>query len=201
MEKDVRRDYATLGSSLLQPGSGFCQPAQSLPQRVGFDDSAESVMTDLKQISAVLIRPGDSIDEANRRMIQRGVRLLLVVDGNRKVAGIITSFDMLGEKPLQVIAERGGRREDLLVRDIMTPQQGLEVLSMDEVHGAKVGHVVATLRKSGRQHALVVDFDQHGQQQVRGLFSLTQIARQLGVAFQTSEVAHTFSEIEALLAR
>lgn len=195
------RNYAALDSSLLlQPGSGFCQPSQNLPQRVGLDDSAESVMSDFKEISAVLIRAGDSVDESNRRMIQRGVRLLLVVDDNRKVAGIITATDILGEKPLQMIAERGGRREDILVRDIMTPQHRLEVLRMDEVRGAKVGHVVATLKKSGRQHAMVVEVDQHGQQTVRGLFSATQIARQLGVTIQTSEVAHTFSEIEALLA-
>ena len=195
------RNYAMLNSSLLQPGSGFCQPAQSLPQRVGFDNAAEDVMTDLKQVSAVLIRPGDGIDEANRRMIQRSVRLLLVVDENRKVAGIITAPDILGEKPLQVIAERGCRREDILVRDVMTPQQRLEVLHMNNVRGAKVGHVVATLKKSGRQHAVVVEVDSNGRQTVRGLFSATQIARQLGVTIQTSEVARTFSEIEAQLAR
>lgn len=194
------RDYAVLNSSLLQPGSGFYQPSQSLPQRVGFDDTAGSVMTDLKLVSAVLIRPGDGIDEANVRMIQRSVRLLLVVDENRKVVGIITATDILGEKPLQVIAERGCRREDIQVRDIMTPQHRLEVLQMADVSGAKVGHVVATLKKSGRQHAVVVEFDHHGKQVVRGLFSATQIARQLGIAIQTSEVARTFSEIEALLA-
>ena len=195
------RNYTPLNSSLLQPESGFCQPTQSMPNRVELDADADVVMTDFKQVSAVLIRPGDGIDEANRRMIQRGVRLLLAADENRNVAGIITATDILGEKPLQVIAERGGRREDVLVRDVMTPQHRLEVLHMEDVRRAKVGHVVATLKKSGRQHALVVEVDRNGLQTVRGLFSVTQIARQLGIAIQPSEVAHTFSEIEALLAR
>ena len=197
----MHRNYVTLSSSLLQPGSGFCQPSQSLPQRVGFDDPAQSVMTDLKQVSAVLIRPGDSIDEANQRMIQRGVRLLLVVDENRRVVGIIASDDVLGEKPLQMIAERGCRHEDILVRDIMTPPHRLEVLHLSDAHNAKVGHIVATLKKSGRQHAVVVEVGHDGKQTVRGLFSATQIARQLGVAIQTSEIARTFSEIESQLAR
>jgi CBS-domain-containing membrane protein len=197
----MSRIYAVLDSLLLQAGSGFCQPAQNLPQRVGFDDPAESVMTDLKQVSAVIIRAGDGIDEANRRMIQRGVRMLLVVDENRNVAGIVTATDILGEKPLQVITARGGRREDVLVRDVMTPQHRLEVLRMNDVRGAKVGHLVATLKKSGRQHAVAIDIDRDGRQAVRGLFSATQIARQLGVAIQTSEFARTFSEIEALLVR
>jgi CBS domain-containing protein len=159
-------------------------------------------MTDLKQVSAVLIRPGDGVEEANQRMIQHGVRLLLVVDENRKVVGIITATDLLGEKPLQVIAERGCRREDVRVRDIMTPTHRLEVLHMNDVRRAKVGHIVATLKMAGRQHAVVVevDHDHDGKQTIRGLFSATQIARQLGVAIQASEIARTFSEIEAQLA-
>jgi hypothetical protein len=72
---------------------------------------------------------------------------------------------------------------------------------MADVRGSKVGHVVATLRKAGRQHALVVDSDVRGRQTVRGLFSATQIARQLGATIQTSEIARTFSEIEVLLSR
>jgi CBS-domain-containing membrane protein len=193
-------NYAVIASSLLQAASGFCEPTLTLPERVGLDDSAASVMTDFERVSAVIIRPADALDEAHRRMIQRGVRLLLVVDQNRKVVGLITATDILGEKPLQVIAERGCRREEILVRDIMTPQHRLEVLHMADVRGAKVGHVVATLKKSGRQHAVVVANDARGGHMVRGLFSATQVARQLGVAIQTSEVARTFSEIEALLA-
>ena len=38
-------------------------------------------------------------------MIQAGVRMLLVVDEYRKVAGLITANDVLGEKPIQVITE------------------------------------------------------------------------------------------------
>ena len=192
------KNYASLATSMLQPGTGFANPAQKLPERVGMDDPALSVMTDFERITAVLIRPGDSIEEANLRMMQRGLRLLLVVDMQRNVAGLITANDILGEKPMQFINQHGGRRHDIVVRDIMTPQERLEVLDLHDVQLARVGEIVATLKNSGRQHALVVDRDE-GRQRVRGMFSLTQIARQLGVAIQSSEVARTFSEIEAQL--
>jgi CBS-domain-containing membrane protein len=192
------KTYAALRSSRLLPHTGFAQPAHPVPERVGLEDSALSVMTDLERVSAVLIRPDDGIQEANLRMIQGGVRLLLVVDEHRMVAGLITANDIAGEKPLQVITERGGRRQDIVVRDIMTPQDRLEVLDMQDVRYARVGHIVATLKEAGRQHAIVVD-NANGRQRVRGLFSLTQIARQLGVVLHTSEVAHTFSEIETML--
>jgi hypothetical protein len=47
---------------------------------------------------------------------------------------------------------------------------------------------------------MVVEYDPSGRQTVRGLFSTSQIGRQLGAVIQTSEVARTFSEIEAALA-
>ncbi len=194
------RNYPALDLSLLRTGVGFSEPMQNPMRHVGFDDPAESVMTDLKLVNAVLIGPEDSIDAANKHMIQRGVRLLLVVDANRKITGLITATDILGEKPLQLIAERGGRHEDIQVRDIMTPQQRLEVLRMDDVRNAKVGHIVATLKKSSRQHALVVEINDDNQQIICGLFSATQIARQLGAAIHIGDVARTFAEIEALLA-
>jgi CBS-domain-containing membrane protein len=195
------RDYPPLPFARLQTGTGYAQPSQAVPDKVTLDDTAASVMTDLTRVTAIIILPGDSADEAHRRMIQRGVRLLLVVDQDRKVVGLITATDILGEKPVQAASERGLRREEVLVRDIMTPLEGLEVLSMADVRTAKVGHIVATLKGAGRQHAIVVDSDPRGRQIVRGLYSATQIARQLGVSIQTSEIAHTFSEIEAMLAR
>ena len=135
-------------------------------------------------------------------MIRRGVRLLLVTDDSRQVLGLITSNDILGEKPVQFALERGIKRQEIRVRDIMTPREQLEVLLHADLVQAEVGHVVATLKHTGRQHALVIDFGSDGKSQtVRGIFSASQIARQLGVSIQTTEVAQTFAEIGAALGR
>ena len=195
------RDYAPLPFLLLRPASGYAQPTQIIPERITLEDAGQHVMTDLRSVTAVIVLLGDSIDEAHRRMIQRGVRLLLVVDHNRQVVGLITAADVLGEKPTQIVTQRGVRRQDLTVRDVMTPQRELEVLNLSDVRTSKVGHIVATLKSSGRQHAVVVEQDTAGRHIVRGLFSATQIARQLGVDIPTSEIARTFSEIEAQLGR
>ena len=194
------RDYAPLHFSLLPAGSGYAQPSQAVPERVTLEDPAPNVMTDFKSVTAVIVLSGDTMEEAHRRMIQRGVRLLLVVDQNRQLAGVITATDILGEKPMQAVTQRGIRREELVVRDVMTPQNRLEVMDIADVRAARVGHIVSTLKQSGRQHALVMERE-GGRAFVRGVFSATQIARQLGVAIPTSEIARTFSEIEAQLAR
>jgi len=59
--------------------------------------------------------------------------------------------------------------------------------------------VLETLKARGRQHALVIE-NANGQQMVRGLLSLSQLCKQLGVNVETTEVAHTFIEIEQQLA-
>ena len=193
------RDYAPLDFIRLQPGVPYARPTQTLPEKVTLEDSAVQVMTDFQSTTAIIILPADTVDEAHSRMIQRGVRLLLVVDENRNVLGVVTATDILGEKPVQVAVQRGATRGEIQVRDIMTPHERIEVLDMAVVRGVKVGHIVATLSKAGRQHAVVVERNGQDGQVVRGLFSATQIARQLGVVIQTTEIARTFSEIEETL--
>ncbi len=195
----MARDYAPLASRQIKPKTCFARPTQHLPQRVKLDDPAVQVMTDLRQVTAVTIDPEGSIENANRVMIRRGVRLLLVVDVNNQLLGIITATDILGEKPIQITQARGITRGEIRVRDIMTPQENLEALALEDVRAAKVGHIVATLKRAGRQHAAVVEVDETGREVLRGLFSATQIARQLGEALDTPEVARSFAEVEAAL--
>ncbi len=195
------RQYIPLPATAVQRDVTYHEPNQDVPERVTLDNHAVDCMTDLRLVTAVTGRVDETIDLANEHMKQRGVRLLLVIDEARRLKGVISSADILGERPMQVVQSRGVRRTDVLVRDVMTPQEELHVLQMEDVRLAKVGHIVSTLKAAGRQHAIVVDLDQRGHQQVRGIFSASQIARQLGVDIQTTEVARTFAEVEAMLAR
>ena len=195
------RNYSPLPFAMLPQGTGYAQPTQSALDRVGLDSPATDAMTDLTRIAAVIVLAGDTVDEAHRRMVQRGVRLLLVVDQDRKVMGVITANDVSGEKPVQIAVQQGIHRDEVLVRNIMTPSANLQVLHMEQVRAAKVGHIVATLKQAGRQHTLVVDRGEKGELRLRGIFSTTQIVRQLGMIIQTGGVASTFAEIEARLTR
>ena len=195
----MNRDYHPLSVHYLRPGARHHRPGEDA-ERVRLDSPALAVMTDLKQVPAATIDLEAPVDAANRFMVRRGVRLLLVSDDERQVLGLISSNDILGEKPVQFALERGIKRQEIRVRDIMTPCEQLEVLRYADLIHAEVGHVVATLQHSGRQHALVADMGGDGKTQtLRGIFSASQIARQLGVAIQTTELAQTFAEIGAAL--
>ena len=190
--------FPALTARPLPPHATFWQPSIETAS-VMPEDPATEVMTDLKVVSAVTIDPQASIEHAMRLMVRRNVRLLLVVNVDNEVEGLITATDLLGEKPLLYLRQYGGTRRDIAVGDIMTPHERLEVLAYADVRSARVGHVVSTLARSHRQHALVADYDSAGHPMIRGIFSTSQISRQLGQVLQTGEIAHSFAEIEAAL--
>lgn len=170
------------------------------PKSVTMDSPAAEVMTDLRFKQPAIVDEQLSMDAAHAHMIQQGVRLLLVLNRERSLSGILTATDIAGERPLRLAEERRIRHADILVSDIMTPLDKLEAVTLSELQHARVGNVVATLALTGRQHALVVDADKEGRMQVCGLLSRSQVERQLGIRLPAGDAARTFAEIEAALA-
>jgi CBS domain-containing protein len=177
----------------------LCRVTQDQP-RTTLDSPAIQVMTDLTRIAAAVTSPTATVDEANHYMVRRGVRMLLVLDDEDLLAGIVTSRDILGERPITLARERGVRHSQILIGDMMTPAHRLEAFDLHAVEHARVGHVVAALQQQRRHHALVTQSDGHGGLEVRGLFSLSQIARQLGTPLELPTAAASFAEVEAALA-
>jgi len=207
----MKRDYEALSIRELGLGAGFRRPVGAPARPVTLESDAVEVMTDLTGTTPATIRPQAPIDAANSFMITRGVRLLLVVDEREVVLGLITATDILGEATMRAATEFGKRHDELTVADLMTLAARVEVIAFADVVGARVGHVLVTLQRAGRQHALVVE-DERVQStslidppvdraMVRGIFSLSQVARQLCVTVQTTQVARTFAEIEAAVGR
>jgi hypothetical protein len=205
------RQYDPLPQRDLGMDAGLRRPTQPKVEGVTLESPALDVMTDLTRVSAATIRPQAPLDGANQFMMTRAVRLLLVIDEEREtVLGVITATDLLGERPMQIAAERGLRHDELTVADIMTPAARVQVVAFGYVESARVGHIFETLRRTGRQHALVIDYDElpppsagapaAKRAMVRGIFSVSQMAYQLGLPLPPGgEVASTFSEIEVAL--
>ena len=195
-------DFHPLPRHALDSGAGLIRTESGNCRRTRLNDPAMEVMTDLRVIAPVTTGPETPLQVAHEQMMHRGVRLLFVVDDSTTLLGLVTATDVLGEKPMQHIQQAGGTRNEVRVRDIMTPHEQLDVLTLADVLGAKVGHIVATLKACNRQHALVVEGEEaSGWQMVRGIFSSAEIARQVGMEIQIAHKAETFAEIEAQLAK
>ena len=72
----------------------------------------------------------------------------------------------------------GINRDEVEVKDIMTPTTGLEALRFEDVINARVGDIVETIIYSGRQHAIVTcGSEEAGDVMICGMFSTTQIGK------------------------
>lgn len=164
---------------------------------VTMDSPALEVMTDLKVVDPVSVHEDVTLQVAHALMVSRGIRLLFVTDDEGRLTGLVTATDVLGERPVQCMLEHNKRHADILVRDVMTPRNQLEALVLHDVADAKVGHMVATMKRLGRQHALVVEHNSDtGHYEVCGLLSTSHMARRLGISLNFIRVPQAFSEIQ-----
>ncbi|MEO7852616.1 MAG: CBS domain-containing protein [Rubrivivax sp.] len=191
---------ATLPTHALEPRVAIAQASPWHSAPVTLESPANDVMTDLSKVRAATTRPDASLHEAEQTMIFQGVRMLFVVSGTASIDGLITSTDLLGEKPMRIVQQRGVHHNELCVADVMTPRELLHAIDFARLASARVGQVVATLKKFGRNHLLVVErASAQAPSRIRGVISRSQIERQLGSAIVITPIAHTFSEIEQAL--
>lgn len=169
---------------------------QIATEQVTCECSAIKAMTDLEKVRPITVDPRESIDRALETMILCGVRLLFVVDEGCRICGTVSSYDIEGEAPIKLQTESRIARAEILVRDVMTPSARLQMLPISTVRRARVGDIVVTMKTLGKPHLLVCDEDGVA---IHGLFSATQIGRQLGATFETVGVATTFAELELVL--
>lgn len=195
-------DYRPLTLTGLTPATAITDSFYAAPAPVKVSSYALEVMTDLRFIPAATIGPSAKLQAALAQMIARSVRMLLVEDEEQRLVGLITTRDIDGERPGKVMVREGVAYADLTVAQVMTPSQEVEVLLLEEVLHAQVGNVVTTLKNSWRQHALVVETPaDSGSPRLRGVFSASQIARQLGIGVNDFELSHTFADIDRAICR
>ncbi len=192
---------ASLPTFRLEPGVSIAAATPWQGARVTLDSPALDVMTDLTQVKAATTLPTTSLRQAEQMMIFQGVRMLFVVTDMPSIEGLITTTDLRGDRQMRVVHERGTRYDDLCVADVMTGLSMLDAIDFGAMRSATVGNVIATLKRFGRNHLLVVQAATDGApRRVRGVISRAQIERQLGKPVEITPIASSFSEIERALA-
>lgn len=195
----MNRD-AVLPTFRLEPGIALAQAQPGLNDPVTLDSPALEVMTDLTLVKAATTAPGTSLRQAEQQMIYQGVRTLFVVTDMPAVQGLITTSDLHGERQMRLVHERGLRYDELSVADVMTELAMLDAIDYQRMRTVAVGDVIATLKKFGRNHLLVVQAAaDRSPRRVRGIVSRAQIERQLGRSIEITPIASSFSELERAL--
>ena len=173
-----------------------------LPDRghkdLSLDDPAIAVMTDHRIEKAPLINADRSLDRAMRQMAEDSCSMLIINNGEDGIAGLVTSADITGEKPIQYSKEAGKKRSELMVRHLMTKIEDIPALTIQDVLESKIGDILHTLNEIGSEYVLVTMIE-NGNTAIRGVFSARSIARSLKIFFDPSPAARTFAEFTKAL--
>jgi signal-transduction protein with cAMP-binding, CBS, and nucleotidyltransferase domain len=162
------------------PSAKLWRPWLTESSRVELTDPAVRVLTDFAHEPPVTVTEDRPIDDALRDMMDAGVRALLVVRGDL-VSGLITSYDIQGERPLQFMrASSSARRGEIEVGHIMTPWGLVRKLDWRSLNAARVYDVARVFEDPSTTHLVVVEHRGQGGLFVRGLISRTRVHRQLG---------------------
>src|ERR1700721_1905945 len=174
-----------LGGMGLVPMRRFGDPA--LPRRSVLDgqplelgDPAIYAITDFKREYPMTVDAERQIDDALSDMIREGGRALLVSKEQRLV-GLITSYDIQGERPIQFLQSSNyNRHQDVRVMHIMTPWDELLALDWESVESARAGELLALFQRTNLTHVLILEVDRKtSRSMVRALASRARLLRQL----------------------
>ncbi|MDE2248353.1 MAG: CBS domain-containing protein [Pseudomonadota bacterium] len=176
-----------------------CRAGEEAP--LAAEDPALTAMADFHRSCPVTVEPQQKIDAALQQMIGAGVRTLLVM-ADQQLVGLITAYDIQGQRPLQFLhgsdcIHPKCRHQDIEVADIMTPMAALPTLRLADVRTARIGDILATFRATRRTHLLVTDAPDGERMAVRGLISLGEIERRLGLSPAHASVVLTEQELSA----
>jgi CBS domain-containing protein len=162
-------------TSLQIPG---LEPWYADPQ-----DPALTVMTDFRERASVIVPDTAVIDEALEHMRHTGVRCAFAIDDRRRVViGLITAYDITGEKPMQYMQSRAIPRREVLVRDIMQEISECRVVDIKQVERATVAAVSNMFAANRLTHVPVMETTETGEQRLRGLLSAAKVKRLLSPA-------------------
>ena len=143
-------------------------------------DPAIHAVTDFTREYPVTVDEDRHIDDALGDMIHLGVRAMLVMREQR-IVGLITSYDIQGERPLQFLQTSNySRHQDIHVGHIMTPWDKLLALDWASIQEARAGELLHVLEEAGLTHLLVIEGGKKNAAPiVRALVSRARLARQL----------------------
>lgn len=174
--------------------------------RMTLEDPALNVLTDFTKTAAFSIGLDEPIDHALLYMKTVGVRLLFVLGGDGWLAGLVTSHDIMGEKPMLYLQSidcnhNTCTRSDVLVKNIMTPVSHWEVIDYADIENAQISRIIAAFKATGRRHLVVTGNSENCPESiVRGIFSASRVEQAISLQLEIVTTARSFAEIEHVLA-
>lgn len=153
------------------------------PWQVELTDPALTAMTDFRVSALFKVSPEETIEEALQKMKVAGLRLGFVIDDKSEtIQGTITSYDIMGEKPMRYLqsmgfSDSGVTHKDIQIKDIMEKVSDWVSVELKNVETTTVQSVLDAFQKTGRTHIPVLDKREGKEHHLSGLFSSSKVLR------------------------
>lgn len=132
-------------------------PAVTTAARTAAATPALALMTDFLSTAVMTIDASASLGEAECRMRGCDFGLLIVLDESSCVMGVIDAHDLRGERAAWPDEQPRRAPGELRVVDLVTRLRDLDTLDLATLATATPAQMVETLRRSGRDHLLVIE--------------------------------------------
>ncbi|KXJ53757.1 CBS domain-containing protein [Neptuniibacter pectenicola] len=189
------KNYNELNTVFLEESAQVIRPEQLT--EYSLETPAINVLTDFLHVQPLLMELDVSVDDARHMMRKVHVRSVLVIDSDENFKGLLTLADLESRSALSVATTAGIKRQDISIRDVMTPRAQLKAIPLSELQSAKIGNLLQTLKHEGAPHILIVDTSNRS---IRGVISSSDIARRLNISVDISKRANSFKEVVGILA-
>lgn len=198
------RSELTLHSASSKISLPHCSIAEVPTMKL--TDSALNVMTDLTKTPAFSIGLDKQVDHALLYMKTVGVKLLFVLDQDGGLAGLVTAYNIMGEKPMLYLQSMDCNhttctRSDVRVKNVMIPTSHWEVINYSDIQNANIAQIVAAFKAAGRRHLVVKGNSEDCPKSiVHGIFSASRVEQVTSLQLEIVSTARSFAEIETALA-
>lgn len=145
-------------------------------------DPALLAMVDYRSRSSVTVEEDATIDAALEHLKHTGVRCAFVVEKKRNVVvGMVTAYDISGEKPQKHMHFTGVSRDSVQIKDIMQKIADWRVVNIKDVEQSTVRDVLAIFLEAGVTHLPVMETLDNKEVCLRGLLSSAKVKRLLAM--------------------
>ncbi|WP_067861946.1 CBS domain-containing protein [Neptuniibacter marinus] len=189
------KNYNELNTVFLEESDLVMRPEELTEYTL--ETPAINILTDFLHVQPLSMELDVSIDDARHMMRKVHVRSVLVIDSDETFKGFLTLADLESRSALSIATTAGIKRQDISIRDVMTPRAKLKAIPLSEIQSAKIGNLLQTLKHEGTPHILVVDTTKNS---IRGVISSSDIARRLNISVDISKRANSFQEVVGILA-
>lgn len=150
-----------------------------LPELVHREDPASEIMLDFQHITPTMLSQHSSLDSAIEIVKSTHHDVLLVINQEQHLVGLISAHYLLSSAPMQYINSHQLQRQQVCIDVLMTPLNQILQIDQQELQQAQVGHIIQTLCAANKHYALVIQHDDEQTPTLKGIFSLSIINKHM----------------------